>query len=297
MVISTHEALTQMARDFKAVKDAADNFVKWANEKLEDQDEEMDMEVEASLPQRRPKKKKNMPGEMSQDETSSDALETYEVKVHNRIMDAVIEAIQRRFLAHGSLYADLSFLDPKNFPQINTSALPDSALQDLSRCLIKFDSSATVDNLQSELKSLASQWERLKQSPLEEYASTTVEEGTDGNKEEMKIINKSCASCKNCPLCCYQILLRFNLLTDAYHLLALAYKYLLTLSVTQVACERSFSTLKFIKSRLRSSLSASKLEAFMLMATEKDILMSLDTDTVIDRVAEKSELLQKLLLH
>lgn len=58
MVISTHEALTQMARDFKAVKDAADNFVKWANEKLEDQDEEMDMEVEASLPQRRPKKKK-----------------------------------------------------------------------------------------------------------------------------------------------------------------------------------------------------------------------------------------------
>lgn len=67
------------------------------------------MEVEASLPQRRPKKKKNMPGEMSQDETSSDALETYEVKVHNRIMDAVIEAIQRRFLAHGSLYADLSY--------------------------------------------------------------------------------------------------------------------------------------------------------------------------------------------
>lgn len=297
MVISTHEALKQMARDFKAVKDAADNFVKWANVKLEEQDEEIDMEVEASLPQRRPKKKKSMPGEMSQDETSSDALETYEVKVHNPIMDTVIEAIQRRFLAHGSLYADLSFLDPKNFPQIKTSALPDSALQDLSRWLIKFDSSATVENLQSELKSLASQWERLKQSPLEEYSSRTVEEGPDGNKEEMKIINKSCASCKNCPQCCYQILCRFNLLTDAYHLLGLAYKYLLTLSVTQVACERSFSTLKFIKSRLRSSLSASKLEAFMLMATEKDILMGLDTDTVTDRVAEKSELLQKLLLH
>ncbi|KAL6485944.1 hypothetical protein MHYP_G00053360 [Metynnis hypsauchen] len=297
MVISTHEALKQMARDFKAVKDAAENFVKWANEKLEEQDEEIDMEVEASLPLRRPKKKKSMPGEMAQDETSSDAFETYEVKVHNPIMDTVIEAIQRRFLAHGSLYADLSFLDPKNFPQIKTCALPDSALQDLSRCLIKFDSSATVENLQSELKSLASQWERLKQSPLEEYATRTVEEGPDGNKEEMKMINKSCASCKNCPLCCYQILLRFNLLTGTYHHLSLAYKFLLTLSVTQVACERSFSTLKFIKSRLRSSLSASKLEVFMIMATEKDILMGLDTDTVIDRIAEKSELLQKLLLH
>ena len=63
-----------------------------------------------------------------------------------------------------------------------------------------------------------------------------------------------------------------------------------------MACERSFSTLKFIKSRLRSSLSANKLEAFMLMATEKDILMSLDTDVIIDRVAEKSDLMKRLLL-
>ena len=35
----------------------------------------------------------------------------------------------------------------------------------------------------------------------------------------------------------------------------------------------------------------------MLMSTEKDILMGLDTDSVIDRVAEKSELLRKLLLR
>ena len=137
----------------------------------------------------------------------------------------------------------------------------------------------------------------LRHAPLDEYTSRPVEEGPGGDPEEMKIVSKACASCKNCPLCCYQILLRFNLLTDAYPLLSLSYKYLLTLSVTQVACERSFSTLKFIKSRLRSSLSAGKLEAFMLMSTEKDILMGLDTDSVIDRVAEKSELLRKLLLY
>lgn len=38
------------------------------------------------------------------------------------------------------------------------------------------------------------------------------------------------------------------------------------------------------------------LEAFMLMATEKEILMRLDSDDVIDRVAEKSKLLRNLLL-
>ena len=296
MVMSTHEALKEMERDFQTVKDATESFVKWANDKLEEQDEEMGMEVEVSLPQRRPKKKKSMPGEMAQDETSNDPSKTYEVKVHNQIMDTVIEAMQRRFLDNGNLYADLSILDPRNFPDIKTSGLPESALKDLSRCLIKFNNSATISNLQSELESLASQWDMLKRPPLDEYTSRTVEEGPGGDPE-MKIVSKACASCKNCPLCCYQILLRFNLLTDAYPLLSLSYKYLLTLSVTQVACERSFSTLKFIKSRLRSSLSAGKLEAFMLMSTEKDILMGLDTDSVIDRVAEKSELLRKLLLY
>lgn len=119
---------------------------------------------------------------------------------------------------------------------------------------------------------------------------------TDGKDEEhVEIINKSCSTCKNCAVCCYQLLRRYNLLTDAYHVIGLGYKFLLTLSVTQVACERSFSTLKFIKNRLRSTMSNDHLEAFMLMATEKEILMALDTDVVIDKVAEKSELLQRLL--
>src|SRR4029434_5427206 len=50
---------------------------------------------------------------------------------------------------------------------------------------------------------------------------------------------------------CVQILSQYNLLTDAYHVIGLAYKFLLTLSITQVACERSFSTLTFVKNRLR----------------------------------------------
>lgn len=146
-----------------------------------------------------------------------------------------------------------------------------------------------ADNLQSELKSLTGQQERLRESLLDEYTTRTVEDQPNGKEEEMKIVNKNCASCKECPLCYYQILLRFNMLTDVYHLFGLAYQFLLTLSVTQVACNRSFLTLKYIKTRLRSTLSHSKLEAFMLIATEKDVLMALDTDTVIDRVAEKGE--------
>src|SRR4029434_6479054 len=90
----------------------------------------------------------------------------------------------------------------------------------------------------------------------------------------------------------------FNTLTvqPPYHVIGLAYKFLLTLSITQVACERSFSTLKFVKNRLRSSLSQDNLEAFMLMCIEKEILMSISNDTVIDKVAETSALLRWLLM-
>ena len=86
-----------------------------------------------------------------------------------------------------------------------------------------------------------------------------------------------------------------NLLTDAYKSIGLAYKLLLTLPVSQVQCERSFSALKRIKSRLRSTMTQEHLEAFMLMSVEKNILAKLDINTIVDDVAAKSNELRKLL--
>lgn len=93
------------------------------------------------------------------------------------------------------------------------------------------------------------------------------------------------------------LLSQYNLLIDAYHIIGLGYKFLLTLSITQVACERTFSTLKLVKNRLRTSLSQENLEAFLLMATEKEILMELDKDDIIDKMSESSELLRRLLVY
>src|ERR1700761_7622750 len=72
-----------------------------------------------------------------------------------------------------------------------------------------------------------------------------------------------------------------------------AQKLLLTLSSTQVACERSFSKLKYIENRLRSSLSSTHLEAFVLMSVETDVLSDLNNDAFLDHVAEMSPSLKK----
>ena len=79
--------------------------------------------------------------------------------MHKVIMDIVTGK-------HGS---DFACLDPRSFTGIRERGLPESALQELSKCLLKFDARTTVGTLQAELSSLATQWKRLKMSPLEEY--------------------------------------------------------------------------------------------------------------------------------
>ncbi|KYN03424.1 hypothetical protein ALC62_05732 [Cyphomyrmex costatus] len=64
----------------------------------------------------------------------------------------------------------------------------------------------------------------------------------------------TCKSCKNCARCCYAIIIKYNMFQGAYSALATAYQYLLTLPISQVECERSFSILKYTKNRLRNQL-------------------------------------------
>lgn len=85
------------------------------------------------------------------------------------------------------------------------------------------------------------------------------------------------------------------MLTNSYNSIGLAYRFLLTLSVTQVACERSFSSLKLIKARIRSRIGEDRLESFMLMMCEYDIVSSIDNETIIDGIANHSNAYSKLL--
>ena len=57
-----------------------------------------EMEVEATLPKKISRKKKTMPGEMVEDEASTDAEMAYTVEVHNQVMDTVTESIHHHFL-------------------------------------------------------------------------------------------------------------------------------------------------------------------------------------------------------
>lgn len=242
-----------------------------------------------------------MPGEVARDEPVLDVERNYNIEVHNVILYTITDIIHCRFAASAVLCSDFACMDLRNFPEIRDKGLPKTALEELSKCLAKFDERATIPTLQAELTSRANQLETLKIAPLSGYKVRRVtelsEEGvhTEDPEECLELENIRCSSCKNFPICCYHILYHFNLLTDAYHIIGIAYKFLLTLSVTQVAGERTFSTLKFVKNRLRTYMSQHRLEAFLLMSTEKEILMELDSDGIIDKLAESSALMRRML--
>ena len=54
--------------------------------------------------------------------------EKFEVDVHNRILDQVVQSLHRRFATHKKLYADLSYFDPKRFSETVLHRIPISAV-------------------------------------------------------------------------------------------------------------------------------------------------------------------------
>ena len=86
-------------------------------------------------------------------------------------------------------------------------------------------------------------------------------------------------------------------LIDAYPTLVRVYGIALAIPITSCSAERSFSTLKRVKTRLRSTMLQERLEGLLLMSIERKILMNLDRDRLIDLLGKSSKELGKALLR
>ena len=211
--------------------------------------------MEESCPEKRIHIKKKMPGELTSDEPISNPLKNYEINLHNRILDLTIDSKKSRFEKHGDIYKDLACLSPLNFHEVQ-NLMPSDALEKLSIVLQRFGPDATKDQLQGGLLGLARNWViHLKVMRFEEYPIVRENESDDEDSNKVCIPQETgCQTCKNCAVCVYLTLERYNLFSASYKTIFLAYNYLLTLLTAQVACAKSYLILKFVKNRLRSPL-------------------------------------------
>jgi len=211
-------------------------------------------------------------------------------------LDTAIESLENRFSKHKEMYIDFEWLHPTNFKLIKN--LPENAMNKIAELLTDFSPNIDKKILQEQLIDFTGKWDSLSKTLLEEYNCMTLDLEKDDEEEESELTKEHLVhkkTCKNCIFCCYQILWKYNLYATAYTELFLAYKFLLTLSVTQVQCERTFSKLKYILNRLRSNLSQERMEDFIIMSCEKDILYSLQTVDIIEYVAQRSNLMKLLI--
>ncbi|XP_050547294.1 uncharacterized protein LOC126908981 [Daktulosphaira vitifoliae] len=124
------------------------------------------------------------------------------------------------------------------------------------------------------------------------YKINTVQDKSDfEDYMQNENIEEKCTNirkCNSCLLCVTNIIYEFNMYSLEYKELFDVYKFLLTIPLTQTTCERSFSKLKLIKTRLRSTLTQPNLESIFIMNCEREIVDEITNDEIIDSMCEKS---------
>ena len=90
-------------------------------------------------------------------------MKKFEVDVHNRILDQVVQSLHRRFASHKKLYADLSYFDLKRFSETVLHGILISAVNMICSLLPNKSSDFSVQqDLRQELLDFASKWPELK---------------------------------------------------------------------------------------------------------------------------------------
>ena len=301
LVDNAKKEVSKMFTRFEEIDRKATEFILFIDES---KDFKSDVDIQTEFPKRRLSRKKAMSGEKSNDERNLNEKKRFEIETFKVIVNQTSVSIEERFSKNENVFMSISCFDPHRFADILREGVPLSSLETVARM-----SGLDSDSVKSELLSFAKNFRRLNMSfsselnmcmgdnedsssAEEEVNQETADEENAGQHlpstnlcTEAQLTRRKC---EGCIPCCFKVLYTYNLHSSAYSNLYIAYKTILTLSCTQVQCERIFSKLKIVKSRLRSTLGQNLLEPLMLMNVESDIINQITHDTVIDRLAMSS---------
>lgn len=280
------------------------------------QAENIDIDIQTTLLLRRISKKPKKHDELCQDEVAllaADPKRFYSISVYKVIINTALVKINKKFIYNEDLIRDAACLDPKNFNEINKNGIPNDALKSLA-------SIANVDRelLSKELESFANSFNELSKTLWDEQVSprqhkqdmndsdSQSEEEDDEDVLDQTAKDAMCFSrsgldvCQSCIPCACKLLSQYNMHISTYTTLYVAYCVILTISFTQVTCERRFSALKRIKTSLRSLLGQELLDSLIILNTESDLIKDDENNSFYDRVinslAESYSLLKKILI-
>lgn len=129
----------------------------------------------------------------------------------------------------------MSYVDPNNCSNINDL----HKLIDKSNSFVfqlqKIDSEFSVNEFIVEMKDFSQKWDSIKtlaNYEIKDFSQEdeweNIEQQDEENDKQKKEDFKCKTTCKNCIVCCFDVLRQYNLHTSAYKNVFLAYTYILT---------------------------------------------------------------------
>ncbi|XP_060845976.1 uncharacterized protein LOC132925614 [Rhopalosiphum padi] len=240
---------------------------------------------ETDFPQVRPRRKKIMAGEQARDELLSSPVDNFRTGVFYRILDTVISSIENRFSESRNILKDFTLLSPERLRLIkNENDLPSDAFKAISNWI-----SIDLTQLKIEYVTFSKSLDKLLNGMninmmyqnLNNHTSDFDSENDSENSENDVETSENKITC----LQILKILSSYDL-RNAFPNLFKTYKALGTIPVSSASAERSFSKVKLIKTRLRSTTGQNRLESLLMLSMERDV--PINHQEVIDKFAQTS---------
>lgn len=239
---------------------------------------------------------------MASDEPECDPLTNYKYHTFYVVLDIICNQIDTKFNESTlAIFKDLSLVTKKRIleVQMDNNKLPSDAFEGISSIYSKYFNAETLKteylwltNCFSDLKKTMCLPKYLHKHNEISWSSDSESQHSESDEESISEEHTEQSSNSSSLNYIFKLFCNSNIrftLPNIYMLIKIG----VTLPVSSASTERSFSKLKLIKTRLRSTMAECRLDGLMRIACEQDV--QIDSDIVINNFATNSGILLKLL--
>ena len=209
---------------------------------------------------KRVRRKKRLTMDEGIDERSSSAKENWGIEVFYTAIDSAINVLQEKFRGQRNVLASMSLFQPQGFNTLETT-----------------DNKILKQNIEPLMKKYQMDSEIVLKELLH-FSSLCISYQAD-------ILDPKHASFIDT-----YIFLKSKNLDSVFPKLTTIYHILSTIPSCSAECERVFSKMKIIKSRLASRLTDENLNQRIQLATEHELMWNLNKEDIIRKYADSNEL-------
>lgn len=245
------------------------------------------------FPEKRVQRRKRMAGENTNDEIVSNPKDDFKIHVYYTVLDQISTSITTRFEGSREILSDLTLLSVDRLIATSKGCpIPEDSFVYLDKWIPNLQ----IDQLKLEYSTFADNFLKFKSNIVIEklHDKVIISESEADTSADSDQGNNEVTETKMTVLNVLKLLNTFNLIS-AFPNMYMAYKFLCTIPATSVSSERTFSKLKLIKTRIRSTMVQKRLDSLMLLSCEKDVIIN--PDEAINKYANTSKLLQEALLY